>query len=226
MQFDEYADTYADDVQRAIAFGGQELEFYTRRKVDHLLDVTRRLVGNPQQCSMLDVGCGIGQTDALLAPHVGALHGVDVATESIEHARRTNATVTYRSYDGVTLPYADASVDVAFAICVAHHVEPPARPAFVSELRRVVRPAGLVVLFEHNPYNPLTRRVVRNCPFDEGVVLLSRRTSHGLLVAGGLTPVEARYIIFTPVDNRAITRCENRLGWLPLGAQHYVAARR
>ena len=45
-------------------------------------------------------------------------------------------------------------------------------PAFVAELARVVRPGGLVVVFEHNPLNPLTRLVVSRVTFDDGVRLL------------------------------------------------------
>ena len=81
-----------------------------------------------------------------------------------------NPTVRYQAYDGKTLPYDDASVDLAFAIRVMHHVAVGDRPQFASELRRVVRPGGLAVIFEHNPYNPLTQHVVRNCEFDEGAV--------------------------------------------------------
>ena len=58
---------------------------------------------------MLDVGCGVGATDELLAPHVGALHGVDPAAEAIERATAAEPTVTYQAYDGKALPYDDAA---------------------------------------------------------------------------------------------------------------------
>jgi ubiquinone/menaquinone biosynthesis C-methylase UbiE len=225
-EFDDYADSYTDAVQNSIDFCGQELEYFTRRKAEHLLEIMRRNVGDPARLSVLDVGCGVGATDALLASDVGDLHGVDMSSESVERARHRNPTVTYRAYAGEELPYADASMDVAFAICVLHHVDVADRAAFVAELRRVVRPGGLVVVFEHNPYNPLTRKVVRDCPFDEGVVLIEQRTARNLLSEAGLRPFESRYIIYFPFDKRFVAPVERKLGWLPLGAQHYVAARR
>lgn len=225
-EFDKFADSYSADMARAIDFCGQEHEYFTRRKVEELVDLARRRLGDPASLTMLDVGCGVGATDELLAPHVGALHGVDPAAEAIERATAANPTVTYQAYDGKTLPYDDASVDLAFAICVLHHVDVQHRPQFASELRRVVRPGGLAIVFEHNPYNPLTQRVVRNCEFDEGVVLLNRRTVQRFLRGAGLEPVEARFVIFSPYDKRWVPGVERRIGWLPAGAQHYVAARR
>jgi SAM-dependent methyltransferase len=225
-QFDKHADSYIEDVQRSIDFCGQELAYFTRRKVEMLLDVIHRRVGDAAKRSILDVGCGIGQTDELLRPHVGQLCGVDVAAEAIKRAAQANPSVAYDVYDGGRLPYDDASMDVAFSICVMHHVDVQDRPQFAAELRRVVRPKGLVVVFEHNPYNPLTRKVVRECPFDEGVVLLNRRTVFRLLKGAGLQPVEARYVIFLPFDRGFVPPIERTLAWLPAGAQHYVAARR
>ncbi|MGH8976916.1 MAG: class I SAM-dependent methyltransferase [Acidimicrobiia bacterium] len=224
-EFDEYSDTYRESVQSSIDFGGQELEYYTRRKVDHLLELTARHLDDPARLDFLDVGCGVGETDAFLASCVGALHGVDVASEAVARAAARNPTVSYRAYDGDTLPYEDQAFDVAFSICVVHHVEPPHRARFFREMRRVVRPGGLAAIFEHNPYNPLTRVAVSRCPFDEDAVLLSRRTCKRLLRGAGLAPVEAKYIVFLPFDRDIVPRIERGISWLPLGAQHYVAAR-
>jgi ubiquinone/menaquinone biosynthesis C-methylase UbiE len=224
--FDPYADSYGESVQRSIDFCGQELEYFTRRKTEHLLDVTRRHLGDAKNLDFLDVGCGVGVTDAFLADRVGTLHGVDVAGEAIARAAERNPTVAYQSSDGVALPYHDEFVDVAFAICVMHHVALPERSAFVSEMRRVVRSGGLVVVFEHNPFNPLTRAAVNRCVFDEGVVLLRRRSVEAHLAAAGLALLESRYIIFTTSQRPGLIACERRLGRVPFGAQHYVVARR
>jgi ubiquinone/menaquinone biosynthesis C-methylase UbiE len=84
------------------------------------------------------------------------LTGIDVASTVVEEARAANPGVTYHDYDGDRLPYPDQSFDAAYTIAVMHHVPPPQWPAFLQEMRRVVRPGGLIVIFEHNPINPLT----------------------------------------------------------------------
>jgi SAM-dependent methyltransferase len=222
--FDEYADGYGDAVQRSIAFSGVEHDLFTRRKARHLLDVVGRLLGPPGDVRALDVGCGVGSTDAYLAGRLGELEGTDVSAEAVRRAEQANPSVRYTTYPGDDLPYEDERFDLAFAICVLHHVPPAERPRFVSELRRVVRPGGLVVVFEHNPLNPLTRLAVARCAFDGDAVLLTSRSARRMLREGGLEPVEQRYVILVPSDRPRVVAAESVLARLPLAAQYYVAA--
>jgi SAM-dependent methyltransferase len=225
-QFDRYAETYSREVEQAISFGCQGVDFYTQRKVEHLLTATRPLLGPPEGLAVLDVGCGVGLTDRLLIPRVRAVHGVDVAECEIEKARLNNPAGHYRAYDGTTLPYEDDSFDLAFAICVMHHVKPEGWPRFVAEMRRVVRPGGVVAVYEHNPYNPLTRLAVSRCEFDADAVLLSNRTTRQLFRAAGLAPLASQYILFVPFRSRLALRAESLIAWLPLGAQYAVFGRK
>jgi SAM-dependent methyltransferase len=224
--FDAYADDYRDVVQRSIAFSGVEQELFTRRKTRHLLDVVRRRLGPPGEARALDVGCGVGLTDAYLVGRFGVLEGTDVSADAVRRAAEANPSVRYTLSEGDSLPYDDARFDLAFAFCVLHHVPPDERRRFVSEMRRVVRPGGLVVVLEHNPFNPLTRLAVARCDFDEDAVLLTSRTAHRLLRDGGLRPVERRYVILLPTEAPRLVAAERVVAALPLAAQYYVAARR
>jgi SAM-dependent methyltransferase len=224
--FDAHVDSYRASVQSSIAFAGQEVEYFSQRKTDHLIDVTSRLVGDPRRMSFLDVGCGVGLTDVFLASQVGRLVGVDEAHQALVSAVDRNPLVRHCTGDGRALPFRSGSFDVVFAVCVVHHIPVDRRSAFVAELRRVVRPGGLVVVFEHNALNPLTRVAVNRCEFDVDVKLLTRRGTRRLLDVAGLDPVEARDIIFTTFDRPWARRLDRLLARLPFGAQHYVAARR
>ena len=176
---------------------------------------------------MLDVGCGPGETDSFLEGAFGSLHGVDLSAPMIERAAERNPWAGYSSYGaGEPLPYAEGSFDLSFAICVFHHVPPAERPSLLREMRRVTRPGGVVAIFEHNPWNPLTRKAVRDCPFDEGVELISRSEARRLMHGALLEQVESPYIVFFPRTGVRRDRIERRLHWLPLGAQYYVAGRR
>lgn len=222
--FDAYEGTYRDAVDDAIAFSGQDHAYFTRAKVRELLRELQR-IGRPDQLRVLDVGCGVGETDRLLAGRVGELHGADVSERSLHRARRENPSVTYRHISNERLPYNDATHDAAFAICVMHHVDPTKWERFMADMVRVVRPGGLVCVFEHNPLNPVTRRVVANCEFDEDAVLLSRRRVARLARGAGLRDVRSRDILFLPFGGDRLAPVERALGWLPLGAQHCVAGR-
>ena len=223
--FDQYADTYRGEVDQAIRFGGQGVDFYTRVKADHLLGVSKRWLGDPATLKVLDVGCGVGQAGRCLAGKVGEFHGVDVSAPEVDRARTNDPAGHYAVYDGTTLPYPDGTFDIAFAACVMHHVRPADWPAFVAEMKRVVRPGGAVVIYEHNPFNPLTRLAVSRCAFDHDAVLLSRRRVCRLFRDAGLTVASADYILFFPMAGRWLRAVEGWLGWLPLGAQHAVVGR-
>jgi SAM-dependent methyltransferase len=223
--FDRFSESYRDDVQRSIGFLGQDHDFFVRHKVGHLLRLTERWVGDPAGLTALDVGCGIGLTDRYLTDRFGDVHGVDVSPRSLAVAREAHPSVRYQVYDGATLPFPDGSVDVSFAIGVLHHVPVSARGAFVAEMARVTASGGLAVVFEHNPYNPLTRLAVDRCDFDEGVIIPSKRSTTRLFRANGVRVIEGPYVLFFPWAFPGSTGLERSLRWLPLGAQYVVAGR-
>jgi hypothetical protein len=89
-------------------------------------------------------------------------------------------------------------------------------------LARVVRPGGLVMVFEHNPLNPLTRRAVSTCAFDDDAVLLPQHRTRALMLGAGLENVQSRAILSIPSLGRISRQVDLGLGRLSLGAQ-YVA---
>lgn len=227
VEFDRYSDSYREAVEDSIAFAGGDAARYVGAKARMLVELARRRIGEPAELSVLDVGCGPGETDAFLEGAFASLHGVDLSEPMIERAAERNPWASYSSYGaGDPLPYDDGAFDLSFSICVFHHVPRRQRPALLREMRRVTRPGGVVAVFEHNPWNPLTRKAVRDCPFDEGVELLSRPEARRLLKGAVLEQIESPFIVFFPRTGEHRERIERRLGWLPLGAQYYVAGRR
>lgn len=226
-EFDRYSESYRDAVEESISFVDVDLDFFTRAKVEALLELVTDRLGPPGQLTMLDLGCGPGETDRFLDGRVGRLAGVDVASGMLERARRRNPSVEYRGFAaGDAIPFGDAEFDVCFAVCVLHHVPPADRGPLLDQMWRVCRPGGLVVLFEHNPWNPLTRRAVRSCEFDRDAELLTRREASRLLSAAGVEDQRGRYILFFPRESALLRGIERGLGWLPLGAQYAVFGHR
>jgi SAM-dependent methyltransferase len=224
--FNTYKDTYREAVEESIAFSGRGVDYFAEHKALHLVGLARRHLGDPSALSALDLGCGIGTTDAFVARSFGDLHGADVAAEAINRAAEANPAVTYAPYDGVRLPYDDAAFDLVFTINVLHHVPVQRRNGFAAEMARVVRPGGLAVVIEHNQLNPLTSYAVSRCVFDEDAVLLTRRSTSRLLREAGLRPTERRYMLFAPVGPARAVALDRWLRWLPFGGQYYVAATR
>jgi SAM-dependent methyltransferase len=223
-EFDAYQETYRAEIERAMP-AGMDLDRFTEAKANQLVALAQRQLGDLDRLRVLDVGCGTGETDRFLATSFGELHGVDMSGGLLERARAAVPGAQYMAYDGGRLPYDDSAFDLAFCINVMHHVPPPDWSGFVAEMARVIRPGGIVAVFEHNPLNPLTRRVVSRCSFDEDAVLLRRGRTEGLLADAGLEPAERGYILFLPLAAGWARAVERPLRWVPLGAQYYVAAR-
>lgn len=222
-EFDRHRERYTASVDEAVAFSGAEQEFYLRVKARRIIQLARdRLGPNP---STLDVGCGIGLMHGMLQDLSPRLFGIDVAPRTLAQASKKNPGDFVR-YGGSQLPFAEGSFDLVFAVCVMHHVAPTKWHGFAEELSRVTRAGGLVVVFEHNPLNPLTRLVVSRCALDEHSVLLGRGRVRRLFEDCGLGDIEQRHILFFPWEGALWRRLEGSLGWLPLGAQYYVAARK
>jgi len=226
VDFEAYRGTYQEHVRRSLSIVGADSDLVLEVKATRLLSLLSRYVGAPGRLRVLDVGCGVGLMDRLLSGAIGRLHAVDVAPGVVREAAASGAAARYAVSNATALPYREAAFDAAFAVCVMHHVPPSLWPSFVAELRRVVRPGGLVVVFEHNPLNPVTRAVVSRCEFDADATLVGHPKMMRLAREGGLTPVERRSILYFPWRGSALRRIEDGLGLLPLGGQYYVAARR
>src|SRR4030095_3021135 len=125
-----------------------------------------------------------------------------------------------------TLLFYENTFDLTFAINVMHHVPPEMWENFTKEMYRVLKPGGITAVFEHNPFNPLTRRVVSRCEFDRDAVLLKRGKIKSLFSSAGFKPGEDAYIIFFPFKLGIFRGIESLLKWLPLGAQQYVTGRK
>ena len=67
-----------------------------------------------------------------------------------------------------------------------------------DELHRVLAVGGMVIVFEHNPMNPLTVRAVNNCPFDENAVLVNARTLANRLWYSGFADVAIKVSSILP----------------------------
>lgn len=221
--FDSYKDRYDSTVDAAVAFTGLPAGFFTQVKAGYIMDIVNAHHGGGA-LSALDIGCGIGSYHGLLKQRFAHLAGVDISGDCLETARSRHPDVDYRSYDGGVLPYPDASFDVAFTICVIHHVPRAHWNVFAAEMRRILKPGGLALVFEHNPRNPLTMRAVNSCPFDADAVLLRAEDAERLMQRAGFRDVQSRFILTIPAANGVLRRLDRLFARLPLGGQYYVTA--
>ena len=174
---------------------GQNLEFTGERFIPgtageiwhehwHRYHFTAPLVAG---LDVLDVACGEGYGSAHLATRAARVTGVDIAPAAVAHARSRYASLgnlEYLQADCTALPFADASFDAVVSFETVEHIT--AQAPFVDEIRRVLRPEGLLILSCPNKEEYSDRRGVTNefhvreLYRDELRALLAPRFPHAL----------------------------------------------
>jgi len=219
--FDTFAANYQELVTENIRITGETSDYFAAYKAKYIA----RKIALRQGSRILDYGCGVG----LLAEHLmkvlpgGQVDGFDVSQESIgrvsEHLRvqgtfTTNLDALDRTYELIVLSN------------VLHHVTPADRQDLICKVGSRLALGGKLVIFEHNPINPLTRWAVSQCPFDEDAVLLPVGETREYFRRRELQMLWRDYIVFFPRWVKWFRPFEPFLQWCPVGAQYAVVAHR
>jgi SAM-dependent methyltransferase len=149
----------------------------------------RRLVGAGL---VVDVGCGPGQIAAYLTERGAEVQGVDLSPKMIEVARQLHPGIEFWPADMRALPIADESLAGISAMYCIIHIPRDGVTAVLGELRRVLRPGGLLLMSFH-----VGSRVVHASEFlDESVsidfVFFERDEMEGYLINVGFAIEESR----------------------------------
>lgn len=226
--FDEFATDYGETLDESLGIAGAGRDYFALNRVSWAKRLESQAGRRPTR--LLDLGCGDGLTDAYLIeafPGV-QLTGVDVSAESVRiAASRRLEGCRFVPYDGRSLPLEDASFDLVFMAGVLHHVpDDEDRARIVSEIGRVLRPRGAVYVFEQNPLNPVTRRIVDRCPFDRNARLMRAGETVRAIRDAGFEGVEVRFMLFAPRHPlfAPVHLIEPALKRVPFGAQYFVTA--
>lgn len=228
-EFDRFAENYREIHTKNIqGISGADSDYFGKYKVEI---VKKEWGGVERQCSILDLGCGDGMNAVHFERYFTEMEyfGIDISEESIRQAAKLEKqNIHFACYNGTKIPYQDGCFDVILIACVLHHVPQAEQIGLLRECRRVLKKNGAVYIFEHNPWNPVTRKIVDQCVFDQDAVLISKRTMYQMLRQAGFEKIKAAYTIFFPRKGilKKLAGLETWLGWLPLGGQYYTAAKK
>lgn len=127
---------------------------------------------------VLDMGCGSGRWDVLVAPLVAELVAADASPEALSVAKRNIRAdnVSFVECTPDTLPFVDEHFDFIFSLGVLHHL--PDTQAAILSLVRKLAPDGVLLLYLYYAFDDrpvwfrtvwklsdLLRRCISRLPF-------------------------------------------------------------
>jgi SAM-dependent methyltransferase len=220
-EFDAYAGRYAelirDPVREKFAASNR---FFAERKLQVIERFCRQRRIELRNRDWLDAGCGQGELLRLGGSRFRTASGCDPSAGMLESCPELNVRLQ-PSIDA--LPFEDRSFDFLTLVCVYHHVARESRDGLTHEARRLLRPGGILCVVEHNPINPVTRRIVSRTPVDADAELLSAKETARMLRSAGFRNLASRFFLFVPerFHNR-FPGVENVFETFPVGGQYAV----
>jgi len=164
----------------APAFTGRFLDSDIRRwrqPPDKLIERS----GIKQGMTVLDLGCGSGAFTTLVARAVGEqgkVYAVDIQPKMLQQLERKLAkpenqdirNIELKQTSAYELPFEDGSVDLVYMVTVLQEI--PDRGRALREIRRVLKPGGILAVSEllPDPDYPLRSTTIKICQ-REGFVL-------------------------------------------------------
>src|SRR5262245_11409909 len=238
-EFDSYSTSYEVLHDQNLAVVGAESHEFLHPKLNRCARLAVRYFGSTTSAkTFLDYGCGTGRFGHEFHTYFDSSWnyiGVDESPACIREAKQqytsriiqSNPTKKPLYYSLETWNENAVPYDFILAACVFHHIEPDDRSFALRKLWKLLKPNGLILIWEHNPWNPLTRKIVSECAFDKNAKLLSIAELIRLwraTINEGRT--DFRFVTFFPGVLQRFQRVEPLLGWLPLGGQWIFWAKR
>jgi len=121
---------------------------------EHIVRRILKQTGATKNSRVLSLGCGIGDTELLLAPNVGHLTGLDLSPSAIRQAKQDSANLDNINFiEGTpeTAQIAPVSVDIVIAIFFLHHL-PDTIPELATQIATILKPNGVFYSLDPSRY--------------------------------------------------------------------------
>jgi len=138
-----------------------------------------------------DLGCGPGHIGAFLATVGVDVLGIDLSAAMVREARRQFPSLRFRQGDMTALPLADGELAGIVCFYALIHVPRSFVAPAVSEMHRVVRPGGQVLVAVHGGTGSLHAREMVGRPVDLKATLFELGELRGYFTGAGFEVLDA-----------------------------------
>jgi SAM-dependent methyltransferase len=121
---------------------------------EHIVSRILKQTAAGKNSRVLSLGCGIGDTELLLAPNVGHLTGLDLSPSAIRQAKQDSANLyNVQFIEGTleTAQIAPKAFDVVIAIFFLHHL-PDTIPDLATQIATILTPGGVFYSLDPSRY--------------------------------------------------------------------------
>jgi len=145
------AKTFKDDLTRAACTTSPILNLCIERTQKRAIEACsrelNRRIDRPKG-RVLDFGCGSGRWVETLAGFGDDYVGVDISDEMVAICQSRYPGRRFETLDQTSIPCPSNYFDFAFSIAVIHHNFLEDQGSMILELSRVLKPGGMLFLFE------------------------------------------------------------------------------
>jgi len=131
-------------------------EFFQKYLLERKMEFILRYFNNPNKYVGLDIGCGQGKYLQFLNRRIKNVIGLDLSFNNVKNTLELKYNNHAINSDGSRLPFKSNIFDFCYCINVIHHL--PSRKAqehFIDEMFRIVKPNGLIFIFDLSMKNPI-----------------------------------------------------------------------
>jgi ubiquinone/menaquinone biosynthesis C-methylase UbiE len=234
-EFDKFARGYSggneDPLKRLFGENLDEFVYIKAKWLWNYLHKSQDKTILNEKYHLLDYGCGTGEMLKWLQMFgfPGNLQGADVSQAMLDEAEKRWTTLPKPLFSCIgetKTDFADNSFSCIVATCVFHHIDSDERDAVLREIKRILVPGGILVVFEHNPFNPLTRLIVKRAAVDKNAILLYPAEIRDRFQKVFGVDYLLEYLMFFPPRIKMLYRLEKYLSRCPLGAQYAAVGRK
>lgn len=121
----------------------------------HMVKRILAKTGAGPQSRVLSIGCGIGDTEILLAPHVREVIGIDISPAAVRQANEDagrSGAVNFRAREATLESFRDGRFDVVMAIFFLHHLPDKRLADCASRVHAMLRPGGVFYSLDPSRY--------------------------------------------------------------------------